>query len=50
MERIKWMGRYGSRGTLSYRAPDNYRRTGDDVLSLVEWRRTWLVAELGDRA
>ena len=48
--RTKWMGRYGTTGTTTYRYAEGYQRQGDNRLSLQEWRRTWLVSELGDKA
>ena len=48
--RVKWMGRYGTRGTTTYSYSEGYQRHADERLSLQEWRRTWLVSELGDKA
>ena len=46
-ERIKWLGRYGSLGTTTYRNyPDGYSRHGDQRLSNSDWRHTWIVTAL----
>jgi hypothetical protein len=49
-ERTKWVSPQGHRGTTSYAYPDGYSRHGDEALTRDEWRRTWVVTLLGDRA
>jgi hypothetical protein len=48
--RTKWVSRYGNRGQVTYEYPEGYARRGDERLSLQQWRRTWIVAMLGDDA
>lgn len=47
-ERVKWMPRSGAIGFTRYYHPDGYSLTGEARLTTTEWRRTWLVRELGD--
>ena len=48
--RTKWMSRYGNRGAVVYRYPEQYERRGEERLSLQAWRRTWIVGTFGDQA
>jgi hypothetical protein len=48
MERIRWFTRSGQIFCPPrYYRPEGYSLTGDAKLTNVEWRRTWLVRELG---
>ena len=47
MERIKWVTRSGYLGFTRYYPPPSYSLTGDSKLTNQQWRRTWLVHELG---
>lgn len=47
-ERIKWVTRSGFLGFTRYYHPEGYSLSGDDRLSNDQWRRTWLVHELGE--
>ena len=48
-ERTKWISRSGALGPNSYRYPENYSQHGDDRLTTVEWRRTFVVTLFGER-
>jgi hypothetical protein len=50
MRRVRWFTRSGMIGHApTYTPPEGYARRGDEVLSLQEWRRTWLTGLLGER-
>lgn len=45
MRRVRWFTRSGMIGHApTYTPPEGYTRRGDEVLSLQEWRTTWLKA------
>lgn len=45
MRRVRWFARSGMiAGHPHYSPPEGYSRKGDDVLSMQEWRRTWINA------
>lgn len=46
--RIKWIGRSGALGTMSYRYPEGYQHTGEQKMEREEWRRAWVFAVLGE--
>lgn len=48
-ERIKWLGRNGSLGTLTYNHPDDYTQTGEERLDRQGWRRALIVTVFGDQ-